>query len=466
VLLPLIQRLAVVLVLVSGSLASSKIPDAMRGVWAGNVTHSPLGPQTSPTFSPQIPNAYMSITLPDKGTGMTYIRHIVENQLFMVSEEEAQYCFSYANADSAVTGADTAPFYIHEHSDTAIKFCWRGGRLPSHKANCTGCDCAMWTLTLGADGDSLVSEFQQSPPAIHMRVPLVRIPHVPPQPADGPLGRQGWNCTFQDYTGFPNRTVDYRPSPLPVTQGPPPRSSMCPFNFSRNAETAAMLPTASTIPRENGDAHKQCVLIGGATDEGLPRVRLEYQAEKLPCWPCRVDFTVTMFTPPSSGNSYIAIGFKEEYAAYYGFDKMRELVNYWGMATSPANVTELGGRMLVAYNTGSGKGCVRHMTAQDAYVGSVVDVEDDGFLFDTGVTAASYKGQKYSQMNFSAIIHAAEDEAGLHWSNRVFGEQRMMWATGSLGGSDDCSANTTVGYHDGLRGLASLNFPGYGQECP
>merc|ERR1711959_233200 len=141
------HSLSTFVLLLSGALASTKIPEAMRGVWAGNVTHSPLGPIDTPTLAREIPHAYMSISLPDSRTGLTYIRHITENQLFMVGEKRAQYCFSYDHPEGSVTGSDTAPFYIDDYSNTSISFCWSGPRLPSHKANCTGCDCAVWNIT-------------------------------------------------------------------------------------------------------------------------------------------------------------------------------------------------------------------------------------------------------------------------------------------------------------------------------
>merc|ERR1712046_65720 len=90
---------------------------------------------------------------------------------------------------------------------------------------------------------------------------------------------------------------------------------------------------------------------------------------------------------------YISVGFKEQYAAYYGWDRVRDIAEYWGMATSPSvNNTDLAGRILVAYGAGNqsstgsrGSGCVRHMKA-DAYVGSIVDTLDDGVIRNASVT--------------------------------------------------------------------------------
>ena len=123
------------------------IPPQMMGVWEGNVTHSPLGPH-------DIGGPYMSISEPD-AHGNVYMRHPKEAQLFRVSGSVAQYCFAYDTPNRPVTGADTAPFELHHHDNKSLMFCWRGPRLPSHRSNCTGCDCAQWTLTLNGLSPSL-----------------------------------------------------------------------------------------------------------------------------------------------------------------------------------------------------------------------------------------------------------------------------------------------------------------------
>ena len=43
----------------------------------------------------------------------------------------------------------TAPFELVDSDDpNELKICWRRDvpRVPSLKANCTGCDCALWTI--------------------------------------------------------------------------------------------------------------------------------------------------------------------------------------------------------------------------------------------------------------------------------------------------------------------------------
>ena len=142
----------------------SLVPHAMMGVWKGNVTYSPLGPQLLDS-DPYNHSNHMAISKPDR-KGKVYIRHLREDQLYVVNGDIAQYCFAYDNPDSTVTGSDTAPFYLASYDNQSLQFCWRGERLPSHKANCTGCDCAQWSLKLGgADrSNSTPASCQTNPP--------------------------------------------------------------------------------------------------------------------------------------------------------------------------------------------------------------------------------------------------------------------------------------------------------------
>jgi len=359
-----------------------------------------------------------------------------------------------------------------------LQFCWRGERLPSHKANCTGCDCAQWSLKLGEDGSTLESQFQQSPPSIHMQISLVRTDEPIPSPTEV---AQGWNCKFSNYTGFPNHTTSTsaQHSSLDKARLDKAQRSLCPFKKVDHGRVTPLVDTMDSTdlvdPTDEGAAPSgsvpNCMLINytPGPDNVIAKpnlvVKLEYTAAQLPCWPCNVHFTLSIATP--TPGAYIAIGFKESYAAYYGFDKVRDLDQYWGMATSKANSTELAGRIIAGHFTPSGQGCVRHMEA-DAYVGSVTDVHDDGRIFNTSMqfVARSPVGP-LTQLSFTANLHAGRTQNELSWSERVFGEQRIMWATGAMDETtinDGCSAS--LGYHFGMRGLASLNFPGFGQKCP
>ena len=124
-----------------------------------------------------------------------------------------------AASQQPVTGADEAPFVVAPVDDEAneVKLCWRGRRLPSHAPNCTGCDCAVWTLKL--DGDVLHSTFQMSPPAIHLSAALTR---SGPAPAAVVL-RRNWNCTFDNATQHPDHPL------LPPGAAPRASNLSCPF---------------------------------------------------------------------------------------------------------------------------------------------------------------------------------------------------------------------------------------------
>jgi len=431
----------------------------MRGTWRGNVTHSPLGPQ-------DIPTPYMSISEPDVH-GNTYMRHLTEAQLFRVSGSGvAQYCFSYDTPDKPVTGSDEAPFELRHQDNLTVQFCWRGPRLPSHRRNCTGCDCAQWTLTLSEDSQTLRSQFQQSPPAIHMQIELQRTTAKTPTAAEV---KQGWDCQLSNYTGFPNHTATHSsPSTTKAVNNPKkPSRSLCPFK--QQGPTIETRTAVESINRTAGGPTRNCLIIGspivGPDRAKINFVQLEYTAEVIPCWPCRVSFQLLMSTPQNG--SYISIGFKERYAAYYGFDKIREYDDYWGMSTSDQNRTELGGRIVTGHFAPSGRACVRHMVA-DAYVGSVADVPDDGRIFNTSLSSFPNPVLgSLTMLSFTAKLYAGKTEDDLKYQNRMFGEQRIMWARGAMGtaieGADECSVG--LNYHDGHRGLASLNFPGNGQPC-
>ena len=213
-----------------------------------------------------------------------------------------------------------------------------------------------------------------------------------------------------------------------------------------------------------------CLIVGnsivGSSPEKDNFVQLEYTAATVPCWPCNVSFTLLMSTP--TNGSYISIGFKEPYAAYYSSVRIRDYANYWGMGTSEQNKTELGGRIIAGHFAPSGRACVRHMVA-DEYVGSVVDVPDDNRIFNTSLSYVANVPVvgPLTMLSFTAELHAGKTEDEIHYASMVFGEQRIMWARGpmdrAIDGTDECSVG--LGYHAGHRGLASLNFPGNGQPC-
>lgn len=219
--------------------------------------------------------------------------------------------------------------------------------------------------------------------------------------------RQLWDCRFDNYTGFPNHThsgVDEK------KERPPPARASCPFSTpdaiaALGTKLSADRAAPATVARADASgAVRNCLIV----NHGAPS-QLEYVADKMPCWPCNVTFTFAVPTPES--DTYIALGFKEVYAAYYGFDKIQDVSHYWGMSTShSANQTELSGRIVVGYVDGAGNGCARNMRAE-AYVGSLVDAEEDTLIQNMGLATAS----GYTILSFSAVIHAAKTEEELAW---------------------------------------------------
>ena len=248
-------------------------------------------------------------------------------------------------------------------------------------------------------------------------------------------------CTFDNATQHPKH-------PLVASKGAG-LSLSCPFLTREQAPQQVAHPDAL-------GAVTNCLVL---TRE-QHNVRLEYSAEKLPCMPCDVTFALSIDTSP---NSYVSLGFKETYAAYFDWDKIGDYPNYWGMSTHDnggRNVTELGGRIIVGYaHKPPRTGCVREMVA-DEYVGSVKDAEPDGVIRDKSITSIDGR----TELKFTAHLHAGRTASELSWQSLSgFGNQRIMWATGTVGGSGDCSA--PLDYHAGARGMAFFNFPGFGSPC-
>ena len=170
-------------------------------------------------------------------------------------------------------------------------------------------------------------------------------------------------------------------------------------------------------------------------------------------------------------SQYIALGFKEPYAAYRELSQAgTQLPSYWGMNTSIENKTDLGGRILLGYPTSSGKGCFRKMraTAFVAEIEDVPDKDDDGTITNGKVTHENGR----TRLEFTAKkIHVASDAESLSWYGsggwpRAFGFQRVMWASGAVDTSaqgSGCVADE-LHYHFGNRMVAGLNFPNMVRE--
>jgi hypothetical protein len=190
---------------------------------------------------------------------------------------------------------------------------------------------------------------------------------------------------------------------------------------------------------------------------GIADIYLEYVAStdsSEACMPCDVTFTLSIPTAVATGY-YVAIGFKGDYAAYYNWTLTGDIPKYWGMQTDDShNISELSGRIIVGYLDRTGKSCLRQIRA-DAYVGSLVDLPPDRLV----QMAETTHSQGRTNLLFTTKVHLGKNVTDMYWQKGSFGKLRMMWATGPVGGDGSCVA--PIGFHNGDRALASLNFPGY-----
>ena len=290
-----------------------------------------------------------------------------------------------------------------------------------------------------------------SPPAIHAQYDLARTGDALPADAlksfkTGP-GGEYLECVVNNYSG-----------PQFWGEAAKAKKGGCPFGFTAPApeEAAAQEPPLAA----SGDVQlpwpfpiHECALLNTDLD-----VRLAYTVPYLPCEPCALNFTFSMNVEPGY---YTAVGFKEMNAAYLGSNIMpTEIENYWGMATAMNYSTPLSGRILGA----SHNLCLRHLSAQAAYVGVVEDVEDDGFF--KNLIVESNDGRV--SISFTAPpLSLGKTFSDVAWSGSALGVQRIMWATGPINGDDDCSQDNVYGYHSSARAVVALAFPGpVNVDCP
>ena len=221
--------LAVVLLpgVVSQDLLTSQVqvPSVLMGQWSGELIKAP--------YSVGFLNN-LSISTPDS-EGNVYLTQLHQHQLMRVQSDLMQYCFGFGNSPQPELDVE-APFVVSPSlNNRTVTFCWRGPRLPSHAANCTGCDCAKWALELDAF-DNLQSTFYMSPPVVHLAQTLTRVGPAPS--AHEILGDR--NCKFNNHTGH-----------IPK----PPTKTRCPF--------AAALPSpTATVPKaDSSGAVHNCLIM-------------------------------------------------------------------------------------------------------------------------------------------------------------------------------------------------------------
>eukprot|EP00037_Helgoeca_nana_P006214 m.57538 g.57538 ORF g.57538 m.57538 type:complete len:447 (-) comp17103_c0_seq1:74-1414(-) len=349
--------------------------------------------------------------------GSFFMRQQAFNQLWRVPATHGsavQYCSLGA----------TAPFELAPSTDPAeLQICWRGARLPSHASNCTGCGCVEWTLRV--DGDTLESTVLMSPPVIPAKYTLART---------GPPAKPGvlalWARTqWRDGCAIGgNRTLPDYPRVLPPP--PPAPTRLCPFRGSGDGGTVPRQtgrPAVPHVPTQQA-AQVQPSDHGGRNDAPLTgcailnkelAVRFEYAVSALPCTPtCDVTFNFSM---PASASEYVAFGFKEQYAAYRdssGDLAVPEIPDYWGMATASNFSTPLSGRIVAVR-----EGCPPWHLRADAYVGSLVDARDDGFL---NVSSTAVAGRTSLVMTARQSVPGATAAA----QGAALAAQRVMWAVG------------------------------------
>ena len=91
------------------------------------------------------------------------------------------------------------------------------------------------------------------------------------------------------------------------------------------------------------------------------------------------------------------------------------------------------------------------------------EMREDIFLRSTAIVARNDATALKQYLDGKDAAVEEHGEFAVSWHLKGFGNQRIMWATGEVGGSGECDA--PLQYHGGARGLASLNFPGFGSAC-
>eukprot|EP00929_Paragymnodinium_shiwhaense_P073329 TRINITY_DN37336_c0_g1_i1.p1 TRINITY_DN37336_c0_g1~~TRINITY_DN37336_c0_g1_i1.p1 ORF type:complete len:501 (-),score=36.88 TRINITY_DN37336_c0_g1_i1:328-1665(-) len=418
--------------------AAGPVPAGMRGIWAGNVTVSPLGPMDSTLSFGQ----FLTVSEPDE-EGNVFLLHPMVDQLMRVQGTLMQYCFGYENP----RGAEEAPFVVAPaDSENELKFCWRGERLPSHPTGCSGCQCAQWILRL--NGDTLHSEMQMPPPVIHMQLDLTRSGPAPSAEQAFNSTRAKIPCQFDNFTGNPLRG-SYRELKQPRTSCSDRRPAIV-------QERPPALSSYRTALQETvqGAGVGDCVLLNRKHN-----VRFRYRASQVLCMPCKVTFEISVDTPATStGTPYLAAALKGRNLAYQ--EGAAEEPNYWGMAASGVtlNTTNLSSRIVLGYVGKSS--CLRQLEAP-TFVGSVVDVPDDGLIQDAVVTR---KGGR-TTIEWTATVFAGSTDKDWDWRRPtgIIANVQVMWAIGSVG--DDAGCQAPVQYHGSLRSLANVGFPLGRGEC-
>lgn len=187
-------------------LNGASIPDTMLGVWKPSSTPQailgPLAPVYLSSFT--MGKDPMGSHVSNKGD---IWMSLLQGQLFRISGNNMQYCFSENEFGVPLKTSEQAPFFINTTSSTEVVFCWRGdeksgtpGRgMATHKKDCIGCDCAQIRLTL-TDPSKLEFLFMMSPPLVHAHVYLNRTAAAPDMSYYTKILANA-SCSFNNHTG-------------------------------------------------------------------------------------------------------------------------------------------------------------------------------------------------------------------------------------------------------------------------
>lgn len=256
-----------------------------------------------------------------------------------------------------------------------------------------------------------------------------------------------------------NHTIPDFPRVLPPPLPAPHASKMagqlaCPFHSKGDGTGAGAPPLTDGAAASQQMTRPIAGVSGCAILNEQLGVKFEYTVSTLPCSPspCKVTFNLSM---AATASEYVAFGFKERLAAYHdstGDQPVPEIPQYWGMATARNFSTPLSGRIVAAR-----VGCAPQHLQADAYVGSVIDVPDDGFL---NVSATAVDGR--ASMVITALLAVPGATAAAQGASLAM--QRVMWAVGPVTPAAGCTA-AALGYHFGARSVVALGFPGATVPC-
>ena len=470
------------------------------GVWTpklGVTPQSILGP-LSYEFLAGSAGGFQALR--DPATGDVWFTLLL-GQAFRVGGTKMQYCFSGDVSGSQQqhgTLMEQSPFGVVAVNDTFVRFCWREGLkgMPTHAANCTGCDCASINLALianGTVGPELDFTFWQSPPVVHAHAVFELQSSTPPAFKDAITSHMSdpyEQCQFVDHYGMnvPGQPDLTDRTPWPIWQGADTSSTNTPSSLPSDlvltgmpagcarrvahlaksnpsvarllADRAAALDRTGRTATATAAGTNVCAQLNGLNKElnaaarlvhpkramAVRDVRLQYTTPNLPCAPCAVSYSVSAAV---SENEYIALGFKGQ--SWEHMDPIPPNYArpcYFGMCVDAYdNFTT--DRIAVGYATPASGSCVREMSMPNL-VGEPTDVSIP-VLKNTSVERVGER----TVMKFTAVQHWPDAQP----TNMTDGPFRVMWAIGSVTGDAGANCRAQIGYHGPTsKGVAPIKW--------